>query len=163
MMQLELRGVGVPAGTVVLHESPGLQSLGGIAEIVQDPGTCQLTLGDAFFDVFVQVDLGTLHNSSPSHMQTTINKVPPDDGEILEVSHEIHQSISCLNVCDPPITFRSKNRLNLGPGGMGANDLLRWDLLALRSSLGNFNPATCLSNDGPGLIGNRDLTAIACP
>lgn len=43
MMQLELRGVGVLAGTVVLRESPGLQSLGGITEIVQDPGTSQST------------------------------------------------------------------------------------------------------------------------
>lgn len=213
-------GPSICAGALTARLSPTIASSGSIKSLAP----AENFPADSFFDVFFEIDtnLGTLHNSSPSHMQTTINKVPPDDGEIyygpgtiipiydesgiqigeiLEVSHEIHQSISCLNACDPLIKFPSKNRLNLGPGGMGANDLLRRDLGALRSSLGNFNPAICISNDGsavvsdpatpvvggagfayiarhdsaltppesyssgdgPGLIGNRDLTAVACP
>ncbi|MDX1389436.1 MAG: hypothetical protein R3344_09625, partial [Acidobacteriota bacterium] len=39
---------------------------------------------DSFFDVFVQIDsgVGLLHTQDPSFMTTTINALPPDDGEI---------------------------------------------------------------------------------
>ncbi|MCP3982157.1 MAG: hypothetical protein GY716_22855 [bacterium] len=116
---------------------------------------------DSFFDIFLVADTGIGElNAGPSHMTTTVNSLPPEEGEIyfgpgtviplfddignqvgeiLEVSHEVHQQIVCPAACRPFIewTTQSKSVFSVGiplAGGGVSYDVLRGQYL------GSFDP-----------------------
>jgi len=216
-------GTGACAGALRVMLAPSMTSAGEIRSLAP----AENFPADSFFDVFVEIDTaaGLLHTNDPSHMTTTINDVPPEPGEIyygpgtvipiydttgvqvgeiLEVSHEVHQRIVC-----PPIFLRRINMLNnvqfsvggQGGGGGGGGlmaDVARGDVANMRAAGGNYSNAVCImnngpgtgtdilnpapgrgfyylerdvfdtyqgtyNNEGPGQVGNRDATLVACP
>lgn len=130
---------------------------------------------DSFFDVFVDLDtaMGPV-STDPVHMQTTVNNLPPDNGEIYfgpgsviplrdgglnvigqisDIQHIIIQRVlPCPSDCLPRILWTSKTqaRTAVPDGGGGATyDVVRGSLNMLRSSGGtSMTPATCLQNNG---------------
>jgi hypothetical protein len=216
-------GTSVCAGALRVALAPSMTSAGQI----QSLAPAENFPADSFFDVFVEIDTaaGLLHTNDASHMATTINGVPPEPGEIyygpgtvipiydatgvqvgeiLEVSHEVHQRIVC-----PPIFIRRITMLNntdfavggQGGGGGGGGlmaDVARGDVTVMKVGGGNYSNAVCImqngpgtgsdplmpavgrafyyverdvfdtfqgswNNEGPGQVGNRDATLIACP
>src|SRR5438093_1338777 len=126
--------LGCGLGTVVAHPSSTTSSTGQIRSLAPEENTP----ADSFFDIFTELDttaFGRVHTSDPTHMQTTINSVPPGSGEtyfgpgttvplynsantqigVLEIiKHEIHSPIICPCLCEPRICFRpNKTDLSL--------------------------------------------------
>lgn len=84
MVQLELTGNGILAGSVRVLEHPVKLSTGQIENVEQDILTCAFTGGDSFFDIFVRIelpDLGgqVLENFIPLRVQSHIDRLPPKD------------------------------------------------------------------------------------
>src|SRR5206468_7301928 len=113
-------------GSLLAHPSTANPSFGQIRSLAPDENFP----ADSFFDIFTEIETGTfgrVHTSDPTHMDTTINSVPPASGEVyfgpgttvplynsantqigtLEViSHEIRNRIICPCECEPHIFFR---------------------------------------------------------
>ena len=145
---------------------------------------------NSFFDVWAVVDtgIGTLFAASPVNMTTTINSLPPGDGEIyfgpgtviplldsagnqvgeiLEVEHKVHHSVVC-----PPGCLGQWLSVAKGPGasvvltagipdsGAGVqHDIARTTLSQLRSPGAPEGATwTCMEDNGDGM-----LTDLALP
>ncbi len=83
LIEMTLQGTHPSLGQMRLRESPGMPSRGFINVINTDPGG-NLTLGDSFFDIFVEVDLpalgGTAFNPQPIRMHSTLTELEPLPG-----------------------------------------------------------------------------------
>jgi hypothetical protein len=102
---------------------PDLESKGAAASLTPD----EFFPADSFFDVHVRLDtgIGTL-TAGPLHMETTVNSLPPEEGEIyfgpgtvipliddtgaqigeiLELEHEVHAAVDCPADCLPVVRF----------------------------------------------------------
>jgi hypothetical protein len=155
-------------GTITAGVNPDFPSNGQIKALTAD----QNFPADSFFDIFTKIDTpaGSLHTSSPTHMTTTINSVPPGTGETyfgpgtaiplfdqnniqvgtLEViSHEIFASIVCPCVCEPYFKLPNKTTLRYGipNGSLGMQyDILTGSLSALSPNwLASMAAGTCLA------------------
>jgi hypothetical protein len=175
MACLEATGAGVCLGSLRAKLSRTLNSDGTIRSLAP----AENFPADSFFDVFFEIEtssVGRVHNEPPDagSMRTSINAVPPDDGEIyygpgtviplyndagiivgqiIEVAHEIHSDIFCGNICVPEIRFPRKDQVSLGGGrGAGVTDLHQTDLSTLKMTGGNFGSGICVSDDGPSLV-----------
>ncbi|HWR83574.1 MAG TPA: hypothetical protein VN285_09740 [Candidatus Deferrimicrobium sp.] len=82
IVQLELRGFDPSVGQVLVKERADMQSLGKITNVMVDGGG-NLTYGESFFDVFVEIILldmgGQTFNTdgAPLHLEATISELPP--------------------------------------------------------------------------------------
>jgi hypothetical protein len=136
---------------------------------------------DSFFDVFAEFDtaIGPLHPdpTTPTHMRTTINAVPPEPGEIyygpgtiipiydangiqigeiLEVEHIVHGRIPCPTIFHRRLALTQAGQITdaaqSGGGGGGGllTDMARGDVGQMKTGGGNFSAAVCLTNNNPG-------------
>jgi hypothetical protein len=172
MAKAEFDGTSLCAGALSVGLNPQETSSGAISSLAPE----EMFPADSFFDVYVEMDtgIGTLHTEDPSHMTTTINELPPIDeiyfgpgtiiplysedgtqiGEILEVSHEVHEQIFCPADCRSVIIFPNKNQMFVGiPGGGGGirYDAVRGDVGVLHFS-GTFIGHVLIASNVPPLI-----------
>jgi hypothetical protein len=157
-------------GPVSLGLNPGAASGGQVQPLTPE----ERFPADSFFDIFLRMDtgIGPLSTSDPTRMTTTINALPPDNGEIyfgpgtiiplfddtgqqvgeiLEVSHEVHETIECPPECMPRAGFPdvdNKKTIHVaipGAGGGVQYDISRGTLSVLRSASNN---GTCILTGG---------------
>ncbi len=114
----------------------------------------------------METGIGTLR-AGPSHMTTTINGLPPDDGEIyygpgtviplfdetgqqigqiVEISHEIHNEIECPDDCRP---FMEVGVLEDDGTGLNQPEALVINKNKLRFAIPS-------GSGGSGQVGDRD-------
>ncbi len=148
-------------------------SLGQIDALAPD----EFFPSNSFFDVFseIKTPTTTLTPSVPIRMTTTINNLPPDNGEIYfgpgsvipitdggglvvgeisDIRHIIRQRIlPCGFDCLPHLTWLSKTSVRAANGGGGATfDTVRGSSLGLLRSTGgsSMGVVACLQNNGSG-------------
>jgi len=126
MASSEFLGSTLCTGALSVRLDPDQASSGQIAGLTP----AEFFPAESFFDISVQLDtgIGTLSTAAPTHMTTTINSLPPDEGEIyfgpgtvipifdatglqigeiLEVSHQVHRRVECPFDHVSRITFRT--------------------------------------------------------
>ncbi|MCP3981949.1 MAG: hypothetical protein GY716_21815 [bacterium] len=123
MAKGEFSGAGDCLGNLVARMSPNEASEGAVSSLAP----AEFFPADSFFDIYVDIDmpdLGTKGSAGPNSMTTTINKLPPDDGEIYfgpgtiiplyddagnqigfieELEHEVHAEVECPDECLPRV------------------------------------------------------------
>jgi hypothetical protein len=171
-------GQGSCLGPLRVRLTPSQTSGGQVSSLAPE----EFFPADSFFDVFVTVDtgIGPLTAGSPVHMTTTINSLPPGDGEIyygpgtviplfdnlgnqvgdiLEVEHKVHHSVVCPPAClaqwltvakVTPTSTRLTGGI-LESGGGVQYDIARASLLQLRAG-GGIAPWTCMQDNGNGVL-----------
>ncbi len=80
IVALELTSIDPTLGSVIIRERDDKESSGQITNVVTD-GAGNLTSGDSFFDIWVEVELpdqGLILNTDvPIHLEATISELPP--------------------------------------------------------------------------------------
>jgi len=88
LVRMELQGSTPQLGPVRLRESPSRPSMGQTHVTGTDTGG-NLTLGDSFFDIFIEVDLpmfgGSAMNPNPVRMDATLTHLPPLAGTTFQM------------------------------------------------------------------------------
>jgi len=92
LLQLQLGGFHPRVGAITLRESPSQPSTGAIRNVVQD-GACKLGGGEAFLDVFVELELPGLGqtwvNQQPFRLESPLEALP-----FLDVRFEVSRVVA---------------------------------------------------------------------
>jgi len=105
LLSMQLTGFDTMAGAITLRRSPTQPAWGQIRDVVQN-GTCAFAGGSAFFDVFVEIDIGGLGetwiNQTPLRLSAELTALPPKN-----VAFEI----------ETPVAIQLINKATLQPRG----------------------------------------------